>query len=80
MDNEKLLWIAKVLLLVFAKVDVVTVVVEIAVTIVCFCSVGKENGNGVCVTCVLLWAFTTWLLVFTTYLWMTLFFLLCEAV
>ena len=61
------------------KVDGVTFVIEIAVTIVCFLSVGNENGKGVCVTCVLFWAFTTCSLVFTPFFLETLCFLFSES-
>ena len=79
MNNEKWSWIANALLLVFAKVDVVTVVVEITVTKVCFCSVGNENGNGACVTCVLLWTLTSCSLIFKRFSLENLYFLFAES-
>ena len=47
---------------------------------VCFCSLGNENGKGVCVTCVLLWTFTTCSLVFTKFSSETIYFLFSESV
>ena len=74
-----MLWIVNALLTVFETAEGVIVVVETTATIVCFCSVGNENGNGACVTCVLLWALTTCCLTFTRYSLETLCFLFSES-
>jgi len=73
MGNEKSN--TKSLLVVFEKVVDVTVVVEITVTVVCFCSTGNENGKGVCTTCVLFCGCKLVTLVLTLGSSKTLFFL-----
>ena len=53
--------------------------VEIAVTMVCFCSLGNENGKGVCVTCVLLWTLTSCSLIFKRFSLENLYFLFSKS-
>ena len=75
MGNKKKLSNTKRLFVVFENVVGVTIVVAIAVTVVCFCSTGNERGKGVCVTCVLFCGCTLAALVFALCESKTLFFL-----